>query len=341
MFAVEILSGHFPVTKDVDLIADRYIIDLGEVSNEWDIDMYANFTAIIDKSTSVINLIGFAIEVNLFPYSVKSLPFIKAAVRDMKQYVISKRKSPVFVGLNFFTAEGLKKAWGDFEEYMVCDDNPFKPDFYMSNETIIPAYPGEPLECSSLENSPDIEGIEPHYIPHTPTTDRCNCILSAIYCFVNPEGELNLEEDNSILKSICQQVDCRSIENRPESGDYGLFAGCSKLQKHSIAFNLFYTYHKCDPDSCDWNGHAKLKHSNHSAYAFQDLQMCKEEIPGDWKEFLIGVEKSTVANSTKTLQVKENSYQTSQSHVSQDSAEASKVSLAIFLISLLSMIYIY
>ena len=88
--------------------AGIYVIsDLGEPSNsinrdtpEWNAAVYARYTAVVDSLANYTNTLGFFAgnEVSNAPNNTVASAFVKAAVRDVKAYIVQKNYRPIGVG---------------------------------------------------------------------------------------------------------------------------------------------------------------------------------------------------------------------------------------------------
>ena len=88
--------------------AGIYVIsDLGEPANsinrdtpEWNAEVYARYTAVVDSLAKYTNVLGFFAgnEVSNAPNNTGASAFVKAAVRDMKSYIVQKKYRPIGVG---------------------------------------------------------------------------------------------------------------------------------------------------------------------------------------------------------------------------------------------------
>ena len=88
--------------------AGIYVIsDLGEPANsinrdlpQWNAEVYARYAAVVDSLANYTNVLGFFAgnEVSNAPNNTAASAFVKAAVRDMKSYIVQKKYRPIGVG---------------------------------------------------------------------------------------------------------------------------------------------------------------------------------------------------------------------------------------------------
>jgi len=88
--------------------AGIYVIsDLGEPATsinrdtpEWNAQLYSRYAAVVDSMSNYTNTLGFFAgnEVSNAPNNTAASAFVKAAVRDMKAYIVSKKYRPMGVG---------------------------------------------------------------------------------------------------------------------------------------------------------------------------------------------------------------------------------------------------
>ena len=88
--------------------AGIYVIsDLGEPATsinrddaEWNLKLYDRYAAVIDSMANYTNTLGFFAgnEVSNAPNNTEASAFVKAAVRDMKAYIVQKKYRPMGVG---------------------------------------------------------------------------------------------------------------------------------------------------------------------------------------------------------------------------------------------------
>lgn len=294
---------------------DYYLINLGIVSDLWDVDKFDNFTTILDnvkiKHNVLRGLFGFIISINTTNnmYNddyikrnnniIQILPYIKASIRDLKQYMIFKKMAYVPIGIEIDIIDEISiinKIIG----YFSCD-NVYLPDFYlfgndsvnwgdniMDNHNLT-----KKKDCKDIENL----GINPNFTPYSPRSSRCDCIMAMLKCVVNPKvNDLSFINNNDLLDEICSIVYCGSIVNDPFKGNYGVFSSCDNLQKYSIAFNLYYTFNNETESCCNFDNKAKILKKTSSTNDYLKLigfdgKPCNEEIKEDWNKYLIGMSK--------------------------------------------------
>ncbi|KAK6202662.1 uncharacterized protein RJT21DRAFT_21035 [Scheffersomyces amazonensis] len=107
--------------------AGIYVIaDLSEPSNSidrsfptWDITLYDRYTSVIDSLIKYPNTLAFIAgnEVANSQDTTDTAPFIKASIRDMKNYIISKGYRSIPVGYSSNDDAGIRK---DLADYLVC-----------------------------------------------------------------------------------------------------------------------------------------------------------------------------------------------------------------------------
>lgn len=299
-------SIDFTLFKQPD---NYFLINLGTIGNSWNIDQFENFTTIIDNSKVKHNknkhLFGYTISTqsasNLLTVkdqAIKNLPYIKASVRDLKQYLIYKNMERIPIGIEIAHNDPILTI-ENLTEYFSCE-NRYHPNFYFIENKVIDIYQDYYAtnittmnkSCSNIH----IHGINANYIPYSPRASRCDCIMTMLKCVVNLQSNLSFVDNDNLLNNICSTVYCGSITNDVSRGHYGVFASCNNLQKYSIAFNLFYTLHNSDENFCKFNSNSKLLGKNKSVDDYMKLldfegKQCSEEVMEDWNKYLIGISK--------------------------------------------------
>lgn len=120
--------------------AGIYVItDLSEPGNSinrdspsWNTDLYARYAAVIDNMAKYTNTLGFFAgnEVSNSYNTTAAAAFVKASVRDMKQYIKDKNYRPMGVGYASDDDATIRDAQSD---YMNCGDASQSIDFWGYN----------------------------------------------------------------------------------------------------------------------------------------------------------------------------------------------------------------
>jgi hypothetical protein len=71
---------------------------LGYRPTSWDTSLYRRFTTVIDEFQKYPNVLGFVVAFSVEKRFATSLPFVKAAVRDLKNYILDKKYRTIPVG---------------------------------------------------------------------------------------------------------------------------------------------------------------------------------------------------------------------------------------------------
>ena len=134
--------------------AGIYVIaDLGEPTTsinrdqpEWNLDIYSRYTSVVDAFQQYTNVLGFFAgnEVSNAPNNTGASAFVKAAVRDIKAYIVQKNYRPIGVGYatndddtrtnlaNYFNCGPAQESidfWG-YNIYSWCGDSDYKVSHY-------------------------------------------------------------------------------------------------------------------------------------------------------------------------------------------------------------------
>lgn len=299
-----------PIVKSEDILSylssngcqSYFIIHLGTIANKWNTNMHHQFTTIIDNTQRYKNLLGYTIDNDGLAFSNTNLPFSKAVIKDLKQYILFKSFRKVPIGLVLPSEKDFSFINSPEVDYLKCE-NKYKVDFFYKDGILKPI-----MEYTILDNTiknnymplcdmDSVLGIKEKFLPYAPRPSRCDCIMSALSCIVSPNSKIDFENDTSLLNTICGEVYCGSIENDVQNGRFGIFASCSNAQKTSIAMNLYYTLHGNNTRYCDWNGNSKLlSHTSSPIESFLKIidfegKECRQEIPEDWNRYLIGKPK--------------------------------------------------
>ena len=107
MYAIDPDQDH---SECMELLQDAgiYVIaDLGEPETSidrdtpaWNLDVYNRYTKVVDELQQYSNVLGFFAgnEVSNAPNNTIASAFVKAAVRDVKAYIVDKKYRPIGVG---------------------------------------------------------------------------------------------------------------------------------------------------------------------------------------------------------------------------------------------------
>lgn len=105
---------------------------INRLSPSWDIDLYDQYTSVVDEFSQYPNVMGFFAgnEVTNNNTNTDASPFVKAAVRDMKAYMKEKGYRSIPVGYSSNDDEDTRVPMAD---YFACGDSDAKADFYGIN----------------------------------------------------------------------------------------------------------------------------------------------------------------------------------------------------------------
>ena len=129
------------------------ILDLGEPATsinrdapQWNGELYSRYASVIDALANYTNTLGFFAgnEVSNAPNNTAASVFVKAAVRDMKAYIVQKKYRPIGVGyatndddtrteladyFNCGSPEDSIDFWG-YNIYSWCGQSSYKASYY-------------------------------------------------------------------------------------------------------------------------------------------------------------------------------------------------------------------
>ena len=137
-YAIDPTKDH---SKCMQMLADAgiYVIsDLGEPATsinrdnaEWNQQLYARYTAVVDSLANYTNTLGFFAgnEVSNAPNNTAASAFVKAAVRDMKAYIVQKKYRPIGVGY----ASDDDETRTELADYFNCGPPEASIDFWGYN----------------------------------------------------------------------------------------------------------------------------------------------------------------------------------------------------------------
>lgn len=99
----------------------------------WDIDLFDRYKSVIDSMHKYNNVLGFFAgnEVANSAATTDSAPFVKAAIRDTKEYITTKKYRNIPVG---YASNDDAKIRSSIAQYFVCGENDLsKADFFALN----------------------------------------------------------------------------------------------------------------------------------------------------------------------------------------------------------------
>lgn len=127
VYAVDPTANHDPCMQMLSDAGIYVVADLGEPKNsinrdapEWNQQIYSRYTAVVDTFSKYTNTIGFFAgnEVTNLPNNTVASAFVKAAVRDVKAYIVTKNYRPMGVG--YATNDDEQRT--DLADYFDCGD---------------------------------------------------------------------------------------------------------------------------------------------------------------------------------------------------------------------------
>ncbi|KAI9932768.1 hypothetical protein AWENTII_004905 [Aspergillus wentii] len=139
VYAIDPKSDHSSCMKDLSDAGIYVIADLsspGESINRneptWDADLYNRYVSVVDELSQYKNVIGFFAgnEVSNSKNTTSASAFVKAAVRDMKQYIKAKDYRPMGVGYATSDDSSIRENMAD---YFNCHSTEENIDFWGYN----------------------------------------------------------------------------------------------------------------------------------------------------------------------------------------------------------------
>jgi 1,3-beta-glucanosyltransferase GAS1 len=119
---------------------DMYVVsDLSDPNDsinrntpQWNDELYARYTSVIDMFSNYTNVIGFFAgnEVSNSLNTTQASAFVKAAVRDMKGYIVNKNYRPMYVGYATSDDSDIRE---NMANYFNCGDQTAAIDFWGYN----------------------------------------------------------------------------------------------------------------------------------------------------------------------------------------------------------------
>ena len=139
VYAIDTTQSHDDCMTALQNAGIYVIADLGSPNNSinrdspaWDDTLYARFTSVVDTMSKYNNVIGFFAgnEVVNNATNANAIPFVKAAVRDIKAYIKQKNYRPMGVG---YAADDDATIRDQVRPYMNCGPSEDSIDFFGYN----------------------------------------------------------------------------------------------------------------------------------------------------------------------------------------------------------------
>ena len=139
MYAINPKADHEECMKLLDEAGIYVVADLSEPATsinrddpKWNDDLYERYTAVIDEMHNYNNVIGFFAgnEVTNNKTNTEASAYVKAAVRDMKQYI--KRNNYRQMGVGYATNDDAEIR-DDLVDYFYCGEEDETVDFWGYN----------------------------------------------------------------------------------------------------------------------------------------------------------------------------------------------------------------
>jgi 1,3-beta-glucanosyltransferase GAS1 len=108
------------------------VTSINRAAPRWDSDLYARYTSVVDLMSQYTNTIGFFAgnEVSNEAVNTNASAYVKAAVRDMKNYIKDKKYRPMGVG---YATNDDEEIRSDMEAYFNCGPTEESIDFWGYN----------------------------------------------------------------------------------------------------------------------------------------------------------------------------------------------------------------
>ncbi|KAL8717291.1 MAG: hypothetical protein Q9225_005451 [Loekoesia sp. 1 TL-2023] len=138
VYAVDPTANHDQCMQMLSDAGIYVIVDLGEPKNsinrdspQWNEEIYSRYRAVVDTFQKYPNTLGFFAgnEVTNAPNNTEASAFVKAAVRDVKAYIVQKKYRPIGVG--YATNDDDQRT--ELANYFDCGDAASAIDFWGYN----------------------------------------------------------------------------------------------------------------------------------------------------------------------------------------------------------------
>ena len=139
VYAIDTTKSHDECMTALQQAGIYVIADLGapnisinRANPSWDDQLYARYSSVVDLMAKYSNTLGFFAgnEVANNASSAQALPFVKAAVRDMKAYIKQKNYRPIGVG---YAADDGAAIRVPVRDYVNCGPADSSIDFFGYN----------------------------------------------------------------------------------------------------------------------------------------------------------------------------------------------------------------
>ena len=139
VYAIDTTQSHDDCMQQLQQAGIYVIADLGapnisinRVDPAWNDALYARYTSVVDLMAKYSNTLGFFAgnEVANNASNAQAIPFVKAAVRDMKRYIKQKNYRPIGVG---YAADDGAAIRVPVRDYVNCGPADSSVDFFGYN----------------------------------------------------------------------------------------------------------------------------------------------------------------------------------------------------------------
>ncbi|KAL9121540.1 MAG: hypothetical protein Q9187_001900 [Circinaria calcarea] len=139
VYAIDPTKDHEPCMRmlqdaGIYVVADLSApnISINRDTPSWNVDLYSRYTSVIDVLAPYNNVLGFFAgnEVSNNVTNVDAIPFVKAAVRDMKSYISRRNYRAIGVG---YAADDDAAIRDDLKAYLNCGPASDSIDFFGYN----------------------------------------------------------------------------------------------------------------------------------------------------------------------------------------------------------------
>nr|BBA60199.1 putative beta-1,3-glucanosyltransferase [Ogataea minuta] len=139
VYALDVNADHSDCMSALQDAGIYVVADLADpktsistTSPEWNLELYERYTSVVDMMQQYDNTLGFFAgnEVITNSSNTDSAPFVKAAIRDIRQYIKDQGYRTIPVG---YSANDDSNTRVPAADYFSCGDSDVKADFYGIN----------------------------------------------------------------------------------------------------------------------------------------------------------------------------------------------------------------